>query len=127
MDTFLFLCFDLPQPLNATGNEWLKLQIRIPEQQPTHSELLVILRDKNGVEYLANTGVPLDSPGERSCYLRTSGFQRAGWSQQAGELDFSAITTVRLGWGGYLGAEGETVEFAAAPPRFVHLTRSAGA
>jgi hypothetical protein len=45
-------------------------------------------------------------------------FSHAGWSKDAdGMMDWSKVAEVRLGWGGYLGTEGETVVFSAGPPQ----------
>ena len=53
-----------------------------------------------------------------------SQFKLAGWSQdQNGHLDLSSITEVRVGWGGYLGAEGEKVEFSLSLPQIATLKR----
>jgi hypothetical protein len=46
-----------------------------------------------------------------------SRFQLAGWSTDTNhQLDLPDITEIRIGWGGYLGCEGERVEFSIAAP-----------
>jgi hypothetical protein len=50
-------------------------------------------------------------------FLPLSRFQHAGWSKGAGgEFDWTRVTSVRIGWGGYFGAEGEKIEFSLGPP-----------
>ena len=45
-------------------------------------------------------------------------FKLAGWSQDAdGVLDLKKVSEIRIGWGGYLGAEGEKVQFSVALPQ----------
>ena len=41
----------------------------------------------------------------------------AGWSKDKdGVLDARRVSDVSIGWGGYLGREGETVQFAIRTP-----------
>lgn len=126
-DTFLFLSFDYPQPVDVHDSEWVKTEVEVPAGQTGATQLLLILRDKNGVEYLANTGIPLDSPGHTTAYLPLSCFQRAGWTQSAGEFDFTAVVTARVGWGGYKGQAGETLVFCTSPPAFLRVGNPGGA
>jgi hypothetical protein len=45
-------------------------------------------------------------------------FRLAGWSKDTdGRLDLEAIRGIRIGWGGYYGAEGEVVEFIVGSPQ----------
>jgi hypothetical protein len=42
------------------------------------------------------------------------------FGQTVGELDLSKVASISVGWGGYLGSEGEQIIFAVRPPqRFV--------
>jgi hypothetical protein len=84
----------------------------VPEQQATNSQLLIILRQKNGGDYVASTHRRLDVPGRVRSQVLLSEFSLAGWSKDpGGHLDLSQITSIRVGWGGYLGVEGEKLEF----------------
>ncbi|HSA01544.1 MAG TPA: hypothetical protein P5055_12485, partial [Candidatus Paceibacterota bacterium] len=45
-------------------------------------------------------------------------FQLAGWStDDNARLDLDQVSEIRVGWGGYLGQEGESVTFELRPPR----------
>ncbi len=124
VDTFLFTQFLYPQSLDLQGTEFLVLDSWIPQGQRTPNQLLVVLREKEGAEYLASTGRQLGVPGHNRTWLPLSQFKLAGWSQdQNGHLDLSSITEVRVGWGGYLGAEGEKVEFSLSLPQIATLKR----
>lgn len=124
VDTFLFAQFLYPQSLDLQGTEFLVLDSWIPQGQRTPNQLLVVLREKEGAEYLASTGRQLGVPGHNRTWLPLSQFKLAGWSQdQNGHLDLSSITEVRVGWGGYLGAEGEKVEFSLSLPQIATLKR----
>ena len=126
VDTFLFAQFLYPQPLDLQGTEFLVLDSWVPPGQRTPNQLLVILREKEGAEYLANTGRQLGVPGHNRSWLPLSIFHLAGWSHdQKGHLDLSAITEVRVGWGGYIGTEGEKVEFTVSLPQTAALKQRA--
>jgi hypothetical protein len=89
----------------------------IPDGQWTGSKLLVILHEAGGGDFLADTGRRLDSPGHVRSYVPLSQFQAAAWSQDAdGTLDRTRISDLSVGWGGYLGKEGERVQFQIAAP-----------
>ncbi|MCC6489805.1 MAG: hypothetical protein IT364_20115 [Candidatus Hydrogenedentes bacterium] len=118
VDTFLFATFDYPQPVDLSQTSFLHITTAVPPGQRASTRLLVILRDVRGVEYLGETAHALNDANSCQSYLRLNQFHRAGWSvEPAGPLDFAAITAIRIGWGGYLGKEGETVDFAFASPK----------
>jgi len=51
-------------------------------------------------------------------FRRRTQFERAGWDRiTSPTFDWSAITSIRIGWGGYIGAEDEKAEFTCAAPR----------
>ena len=62
-----------------------------------------------------NSGRSLGSPGREVSFIPLNRFQLAGWSKDAdGELDLRRVEEIRVGWGGYFGQEGESVEFTLA-------------
>ena len=83
------------------------------------TELLVILRDKNGGDYIAHAGRSLSAAGRSRSFILLSQFQLAGWSapRGGGQIDLSGVSAIHVGWGGYLGAAGEKVEFATTMPQ----------
>lgn len=112
VDTHLFLSCNFAQPLDLSRADGLTLETTVPEKQTTHSQLLVILVQKNGAQYLAGSGRRLDLPGRIRTQVLLSDFSLAGWSKDpGGRLDLSQITAIRVGWGGYFGEEGEKIEF----------------
>jgi hypothetical protein len=122
VDTWLFATYTYPGALNLRGAAWLAFDAWIPEGRHGASSLLVILRDKDESEYCADTGVGLDSPGHVECLVPLSQFQPAGWSKNPrGTFDFSAVTCLRIGWGGYYGAEGEQRVFSLSAPRMARI------
>jgi hypothetical protein len=124
VDTFLFAQFHYPQPLDLQGTDFLVLDSWVPQGQRTPNQLLVILREKEGAEYLASTGRQLGVPGHNRTWLPLSTFRLAGWSHdQNGHLDLSDIAEVRVGWGGYIGTEGEKVEFTVSLPQTAALNQ----
>jgi hypothetical protein len=118
VDTFLFVRFPYADGLDLRKTECLVLDTWVPQGQRTPTQLLVILRQKNGAEYFASTGRYLGMGGYEQTCLPLSRFQLAGWSNDpGGRLDLSGIMEIRVGWGGYFGSEGEKVEFTLCPPR----------
>jgi len=118
VDTFLFVRFPYQPSLDLRGTSWLELDTWVPAAQTTPNELLVVLCQKNGAEYLANTSRSLGAPGQERICLPYSQFKLAGWSNDpSGQLDLANITEIRVGWGGYYGTEGEKVEFSLNAPR----------
>jgi len=80
--------------------------------------LLVILQEKGGGDFLASTPRSLGSAGHDRTFIPLSRFQLAGWSKDTdGILDASRIGEIRIGWGGYLGTEGERIQYSLSPPR----------
>ena len=117
VDTFLFASFDYPHLADFREAAFLVFDAWLPQDQHAAARLLVIIRDSSGVEYLAETGVPLNASGQHACHVALNRFQRAGWCAITDRpLDFSHIATIRIGWGGYFGNEGENVTFSISPP-----------
>lgn len=118
VDTFLFLMFPLPsQQTDWSLSTCLVLNTSTPENQHTASQLLVILKEKSGAEYLALTGRSLGASGHRTTHLFWNQFQLAGWSTDTNhQLDLHQITELRVGWGGYYGTENERVTFTLQQP-----------
>jgi hypothetical protein len=118
VDTFLFMRLMYPQLLDLSAADCLVLESWTPDGQRSPVQLLVILQDKNGGDFLASTGRSLGTAGHNLTYVPFSQFQLAGWSSGKNpHLDLSRVAEVRLGWGGYLGSEGERVQFSVALPR----------
>ena len=117
VDTHLFTSFDYPGGIDMSAADFLAAQTWVPEGQQAPTELLVIVRDAAGREFFAPTGRLLGAAGRVRFFLPLSRFQHAGWSKGAGgEFDWTRVTSVRIGWGGYFGAEGEKIEFSLGPP-----------
>jgi hypothetical protein len=118
VDTHLFLQFHYAPPLDLGAADCLALESWVPEGQATPSQLLVILHEEGGGDFLAETGRSLAAPGRERTFVALNRFQLAGWSKDAdGVLDPKRIGDIRIGWGGYFGAEGEKVQFSVTLPQ----------
>ena len=118
VDTHLFVSFNYEQPPALGESAGLMIESSVPEGQRTPAEVLVFIHTKNGGDYLAGTGRYLNAPGTSRAYVMFSQFKPFG--QAKGALDLSQVAAVRVGWGGYFGAEGEKISLTAKPPqRFV--------
>jgi hypothetical protein len=123
VDTFQFIEFPLKPPADLAQADGVVVDSWVPAGQKTPTSLLVILHEEGGGDFLAQTGRSLGTPGPVRSILPLTRFQLAGWAKDDnGILDAGRVAAVRIGWGGYLGAEGETVRFRVAPPQ-IALTR----
>ncbi|MCU0821474.1 MAG: hypothetical protein MUC95_03245 [Spirochaetes bacterium] len=68
---------------------------------------MVFLNTSSGDRFLGSTGRYLSSPGSSRAYAMFSQFRPFG--QTVGELDLSKVASISIGWGGYLGTEGEQI------------------
>jgi hypothetical protein len=117
-DTFLFLQMRYPQALDLSDVQHLEITSWTPENQSTPTQLLVIISEDGGGDFIAETGRSLANPGEERSYIALSRFQLAGWSKDAdGVLDLKKVRDIRIGWGGYHGEKDERVEFRVALPQ----------
>jgi hypothetical protein len=124
VDTWLFAGFHYAQPLDLSDADCLALETWVPAGQSTPNQLLLILREEGGGDFLAETGRSLAEPGRERSFIPLSRLQLAGWSQDAdGVLDLKRVSEIRVGWGGYLGAEGELVRFSVALPGVGSVSR----
>lgn len=122
VDTFLFTIFTYPEPVDLSQAAYVAVDVWLPEGQKASVPLLVILRDTSGVEYFAQAGIPMNASGHHCCHTALNRFERAGWSAVTDKpLDTSAISLIRVGWGGYLGTENETVAFSLTAPKQARL------
>ncbi|NLH73167.1 MAG: hypothetical protein GX456_08960 [Verrucomicrobia bacterium] len=116
VDTFLFVNLQQTNMHDLSAADCLVIDSRVPEGQKTPTQLLVILGEDGGEDYIANTGRSLGSSGNQRSIVPIYQFQRAGWSKPGdGVLDLKRVRDIRVGWGGYLGTEGETVTFELGP------------
>lgn len=101
----------------------LEFESATPVGQATATQLLVILHEKGGGDFLATTARTLNESGKQQTFVSLTAPQLAGWSQDAdGVLDLRRVEEIRIGWGGYLGQQGEDVAFDLAPPRLVMVS-----
>ena len=74
-------------------------------------------------DFIAETGRSLAASGRESNFVALNRFQLAGWSKDDdGVLDPKRVACIRIGWGGYYGAEGEMVQFSTACPQLGVIT-----
>ncbi len=118
VDTHLFLVFHYDQPLDLSDADCLAIDTHIPENQATPSQILVIIHETGGGDFLASSGRSMSQSGWDRTYLPIASFNLAGWSKDAnGLLDLDKIADIRVGWGGYFGKENESIQFSTTQPR----------
>lgn len=118
VDCFLFLSFHSPHPLDLGKVRHLLFNITIPKGQKSLASIFVILRDVNGIEYIADTGALLSDEGEFGLFVPLRAFNPIPWGKGA-SLDWSQITAISIGWGGYYGEEGEELYFTSTAPQLL--------
>lgn len=117
VDTWMFLRFIPSAPISLKGGDFLVFEAQVPPQQSTRNQLLVILKEKDGGEFIAETGHFLNDTNAMKVYVPFSKFNFAGWSKDAdGILDLDKVEEIRIGWGGYTGSEGEKISFTVSAP-----------
>lgn len=117
-DTFLFLQMRYPEVLDLSKAQHLEITSWTPENQSTPTQLLVIISEDGGGDFITETGRSFAIPGEERSYVALSRFQLAGWSKDAdGVLDLTKVRDIRIGWGGYHGEKDESVDFRVALPQ----------
>jgi hypothetical protein len=125
VDTFLFLGFDFASPADVSGAEYVLVETEALPPQSAPAKLYVILVDREGREFFVRTGYGLDQSGPHQCYLPLNGFERAMWKTTPdGDFNWSAVTSIRVGWGGYYGREGERLAFRTTLPIFVRVVKA---
>lgn len=117
VDTWLFIIF----PVNSTEildrTTTLSFIVSIPKNQDVKNQMLVIVKEKSGGDFIGETGLYLNEGGEKIIRVPLMNLQLAGWSKDAdGVLNPKQIEEIRIGWGGYLGREGEHIVFTTSPP-----------
>ncbi len=118
VDTHLFLQFHYARAIDLSDADCLVTETWAPEGQSTPSQILVILHEEGGGDFIAETGRSMAAPGRERTFVALSRFQLAGWSKDAdGVLDPQRIADIRIGWGGYYGAQDEKVQFSVAMPQ----------
>lgn len=120
VDTHLFAQFHYTQPLDLDDADCLDIETWTPLGQAASCQILVILHEAGGGDFIAETGRSLARPGQEHSFVPFSRFQLAGWSRSLdadGLLDLKRIEDIRIGWGGHLGTEGEQIQFSVVLPQ----------
>lgn len=126
VDTFLFANLTFTNAIDLSRANCLVFDLWVPDGQATGNQILTILREKGGGDFLASTGRSLQAPGRQRVFVPLSQLQLAGWStDRDGDLDLSRVDEIRIGWGGYTGTEGERVEFIFTLPEMGSVSTEA--
>jgi hypothetical protein len=122
VDTFNFVEWTCEPTADLAGALGLVVEADVPAGQSAGTQLLLIIREQGGGDFLAPTGLALSRPGHHRAVVPLDRLEPASWSHDPdGRLDPSRIAALRLGWGGYLGKQGESVHFRARVPQTARL------
>ena len=115
-DTFLFAVFPFA-PLDVAGADGLEIRMWAPDGQGSSAQCFVMLGDEAGHTWATSLDVRLCDVRELRRLVPFGQLKPAGWAKQPeGSVDFSRVTRVVIGWGGYFGKDGERLEYTAALP-----------
>ena len=70
----------------------------------------------DGTMFLAPAGRSLSVRGRERSYVPFSAFSRHAATGKSANLDPAAIREFRIGFGGYFGEAGQTINFEVTPP-----------
>ncbi len=120
VDTFLFAVFALSAPADLSRCDGIALDVTVDATGAGPAKLFCFVQDAAGVEYIADVGRQMSASGTERSFIAKSSFAQFGPSRgPSGSLDWSRVTSVRVGWGGYFGSAGERLSFRAAAPMAV--------
>ena len=120
VDTWLFLRFHYAENIDLSGAQGLLFETRVPEDQKATTSLLVIVHEKDGGDFLADSRRLMRGPKDSQIVVPFELFELAGWSRDPdGQLDLSRIDEIRIGWGGYIGREDERITFTTSVPHAI--------
>jgi hypothetical protein len=123
VDTYLFVRFPVVDPDDLSAADAIALRVSVPEDQHPATQFLVIVSETGGGDFLASTTASLAEPGAAEIVVPWSHLQYANWSSDAdGLLDRTKIAELRIGWGGYYGADGESITFTTDAPTAVRAS-----
>jgi hypothetical protein len=118
VDCFQFARFEYPQGADLGAASYLVFDVDVKNASNKGPMLCVILRDAQGVEYIETMDVAMDDVGVHACFTQLKSFRIAGWCPIKDKpLDFSKITAISIGWGGYFGEENDEITFGLVNPR----------
>lgn len=120
VDCYLFVSFLPLSPMDLREAKFLRFPIVVPKKQKSSTNILVVVSDKNGTEYIADTGVILTDYGTREVFVPLYSFQPVPWKETRA-IDWEHITAISIGWGGYYGKEGEEICFTTSSPQLVYV------
>lgn len=117
VDTFLFLRLSFVPPVDGSQADFLVVDMEVPAGQTVGASAYLFAMEADGGEFLAPLGFGLNEPGLHRVWLPWDRLAPVAWCK-AGDrvLDRSRLVELRIGWGGYLGREGERLEFSLAAP-----------
>jgi hypothetical protein len=121
-DTFFFACFDYPQPVDLSAAAGLSTEVWRPAGQRCRKQVLFMVTDRRGGVFMGDTHQSMGDGGSVRCVVPLSAFEATSWGAQGtGPCDWSAITSVKIGWGGYRNVAGDQITFVTGAPEMARL------
>jgi hypothetical protein len=119
VDTHLFMDFTIDKPELLSSSGGFVFDVSLPEGQTADAQMLVMAATKGGAVFIASTGHYLNQSGAHRLHVGMSQFSlfKEGKSDVSKQLNLSKVNSVRIGWGGYFGQEGECITFNVQQPR----------
>ena len=125
VDTHLFVRFPVLDPGELSTADGIAFRVTVPEGVYPAAQILVIVSETGGGDFLASTPASLAEAGAVEVVVPWDHLRYANWSHDDdGLLDRAKVAELRVGWGGYYGAENEQITFATAAPTAVRAVSS---
>jgi hypothetical protein len=125
VDSWCFADLRFPRPADFSRSEALEVVAAVPagKEAPGARLLAIVVEeapDGRTADYIADLDIPLDTAGRRRAVPTIAALRLAGWSKDPdGRLDLDRVRSIRIGWGGHIGREGEEVVFDLESVRFL--------
>ncbi|MBI4607318.1 MAG: hypothetical protein HY721_35580 [Planctomycetes bacterium] len=127
VDCWCFADLRFSAPADLSAFRALEVATRVPAAQAgCAARLTIILREEReggaSADYIADARRSLGEPGPAASAVPFDAFRLAGWSRDPdGRLDLERVRSVRAGWGGYTGREGESLAFDLEAVRILRV------
>jgi hypothetical protein len=122
VDVHLFVRFPVRDGSGWADSLGVAFDLEVPSGQQSATQLLVVVAEQGGGDFIATTPCSLGGSHRGRVVVPFTQFSPAGWAPDPdGRLDTGRLAEVRVGWGGYFGHEGETIEFTTGAPVAVRM------
>ncbi len=116
VDTFQFVSFNYDESPFKADQQGIFFELSIPDGQPHAPNVFCFVRNKEKTPFLATTQYTFAVPSKKvQVFIPFSQFGAHG--HNINKIEAKDITSIQIGWGGYFGVKGQTIDFITSPPK----------